>query len=144
MLQNLLDNEVSIIPFRFKYLHILHDLLKSNDYLHISTVNMKTLPKIGYIALLGNHPIAAGFLRRVEGGYAQLDTLTTSKHFGSQVRNQGINKVVDALLLDAKDLRLHGVIAFTEEKSIRDRAEVLGFKVLPNHSLMALKLTNPD
>jgi hypothetical protein len=105
---------------------------------------MKTLPKIGYIAMLGGHPIAAGFLRRVEGGYAQLDTLTTSKHFGSLARNQGINKVVDALLQDAKELRLHGVIAFTEEKSIKDRAEALGFKILPNHNLMALALTNQD
>jgi hypothetical protein len=132
-------DEVSIIPFKFKYLGILHDILKSNDYLHISTVNMKTLPKIGYIALLGGHPIAAGFLRRVEGGYAQLDTLTSNKYFGSQVRHQGIKKVVDALLQDAKDLKLHGIIAFTEDSGVLSRAKELDFKELP-HKLIGLKL----
>jgi hypothetical protein len=138
------DNEVSIIPFRFKYLHILHDLLKSNDYLHISTVNMKTLPKIGYIAMLGGHPIAAGFLRRVEGGYGQVDTLTSNKYFGSQIRHQGIVKVLDALLQDAKDLRLHGVIGFTCDKSIFERTQTMGFHALSEYSMVAIKLTNQD
>jgi hypothetical protein len=135
-----LDNELSIIPFRFKYLSTLHELLKSNDYLHMSTVTMKTLPKIGYIALLGNHPIAAGFLRRVEGGYAQIDTLTSNKAFGSLIRHQGIKLVVENLLQDAKDLNLHGIIAFSVDDGILDRAETLGFKTLP-HSLIALNLS---
>lgn len=135
-----LDKEISIIPFRFKYLSTLHDLLKTNDYLHISTVNMKTLPKIGYIALLGGHPIAAGFLRRVEGGYAQIDTLTSNKNFGSLVRHQGIKLVVDTLLQDAKDLKLHGIIAFSTDDGVLSRAEQLGFKSLP-HSLIALNMS---
>jgi hypothetical protein len=131
--------EISIVPFRYKYLKALHDLLSSNDYLGISDVNMKTLPKIGYIALMNGHPIAAGFLRRVEGGYAQLDTLTSNKFFGSQVRHAGIAKVVDALLDEAKVLRLKGVIAFTGDVSILKRAEDLGFHTL-EHKLIALKL----
>lgn len=137
--REVLVNEVSLIPFRYRYLSILHDLLKSNDYLNISTVNMKTLPKIGYVALLGGHPIAAGFLRRVEGGYAQIDTLTSNKHFGSQIRHQGIKVVIDALIQDAKDLKLHGIIAFTQDDGILSRAEALGFKAL-THQLIALKL----
>lgn len=135
-----MDNELSIIPFRFKYLSTLHELLNSNDYLGISEVNMKTLPKIGYIALMGGHPIAAGFLRRVEGGYAQFDTLTSNKHFGSLVRHKGIELIVDHLLQDAKDLRLKGIIAFTTDDGILDRADKMGFKTL-THSVIALKLT---
>ena len=132
--------EISIVPFRFKYLKALHDLLGSNDYLGISDVNMKTLPKIGYIALRGGHPIAAGFLRRVEGGYAQLDTLTTNKYMGSIIRHEGINKVVDALIQDAKDLQLRGIIAFSRDYSIIKRAEDLGFHTLGEQKLFALKL----
>lgn len=131
--------EISIIPFRYKYLSTLHDLLNANDYIGISEVTMKTLPKIGYIALMGGHPIAAGFLRRVEGGYGQLDTLTSNPHFGSLVRHEGIKLVVDTLIQDAKDLRLQGLIAFTVDKGILSRAEDCGFHTL-KHSLIALKL----
>lgn len=131
--------EISLIPFRYKYLKSLHDLLNSNDFIGISDVNMKTLPKIGYIAMMNGHPIAAGFLRRVEGGYAQLDTLTSNKFFGSQIRHEGIKKVVDALINDAKDLQLRGIIAFTRDLGILSRAEDIGFKTL-EHTLIALKL----
>lgn len=131
--------EISLIPFRYKYLKALHDLLNSNDYVGISDVNMKTLPKIGYIAMMNGHPIAAGFLRRVEGGYAQFDTLTSNRYFGSQVRHEGIKKVVDALVSDAKDLQLRGIIAFTVDSGIIKRAEDIGFQSL-KHSVIALKL----
>jgi len=131
--------EVNLIPFRFKYLKTLHDLLESNDYIGLSDVNMKTLPKIGYIATMNGHPIAAGFLRRVEGGYGQLDTLTSNKFFGSKIRHAGIVKVVDALLEDAKDLKLKGIVAFTVDSGILKRSADLGFKELP-HKLIALKL----
>lgn len=132
-------NEISIVPFRFKYLKALQSILETNDYIGISDVNMKTLPKIGYIAMMGGYPIAAGFLRRVEGGYAQLDTLTTNKTYGSLVRHQGIEGIVKTLIQDAKDLQLHGIVAFTSDYSVIKRSEDLGFQTL-KHSLIALKL----
>lgn len=115
-------------------------MLKSQHYVDTSHITMKTLPKIGYIALLNKHPIAAGFLRRVEGGYAQLDGLTSNAHFGSLIRHEGIKKVVDALLSDAKDLRLNGIMAFTEDQGVLDRAKTIGFQVV-NQTLIALPLT---
>lgn len=133
------DNEISIVPFRYKYLSSLLDLLNANNYLGISTVTMKTLPNIGYIALRNGYPVAAGFLRRVEGGYAQLDTLTTNPIFGSIVRNEAIDLIVKMLITDAKDLKLHGIIAFTSYQSIIDRAKSIGFNEL-EHSLIALDL----
>lgn len=132
--------DISIIPFRFKYLKSLIDLLESNDYIGISEVNMKTLPKIGYIALRQGHPIAAGFLRRVEGGYAQFDTLTTNKYMGSIIRHEGICKVVDALIQDAKDLQLRGIVAFSSDLGTIKRAEDFGFRILSDQKLIALKL----
>lgn len=94
------------------------------------TVNMKSLPKIGYIALLNNQPIAAGFLRRVEGGYAQIDTLLSNPYFGSMIRHDGITKVVNNLLEDAKDLELKGIIAFTSDAGVIKRAKDIGFHVV--------------
>lgn len=100
---------------------------------------MKTLPKIGYMALMNGHPIAAGFLRRVEGGYAQIDTLTSNKQFGSIVRHEGIKLIVDTLVNDAKDLKLKGIIAFTKDAGIIKRAEDIGFHVV-EQSLIALRI----
>lgn len=115
-------------------------MLSDREYLGISTVNMQTLPKIGYIALLNKQPIAAGFLRRVEGGYAQLDTLVSNPYYGSLIRHEGIDKVVKALIDDAKDLKLHGIIAFSSDSGVLSRAETLGFTQI-NQSLIVLRTT---
>lgn len=100
---------------------------------------MKTLPKIGYMVLRNGHPVAAGFLRRVEGGYGQLDTLTSNPMFGSLIRHQALELVVNTLLQDAKDLNMLGIISFSVDKGILERAKGLGFHTLP-HSLIALSL----
>lgn len=89
--------------------------------------------------MLNDQPIAAGFLRRVEGGYAQMDTLVSNMHFGSIVRHEGITKVVNNLIEDAKVLKLEGVIAFTSDSGILKRAKELGFYAL-DQSLIALPL----
>lgn len=115
-------------------------MLKDREYLAISTVNMKTLPKIGWMTLLNKQPIAAGFLRRVEGGYAQLDTLVSNPYYGSLIRHEGIDKVVKALIDDAKDLKLHGIIAFSSDSGVLSRAETLGFTQI-NQSLIVLRTT---
>lgn len=91
---------------------------------------MKTLPKIGYIATLNNQPIAAGFLRRVEPSFAQIDTLCSSSHFGSQIRHIGISKVVTALVQDAKDLKLDGILGFSMDEGTIQRALSMGFHML--------------
>lgn len=105
----------------------------------ISDVNMKTLPKIGYIALVNNRPVAAGFLRRVEGGYAQLDGLTSNPYYGSLVRHKGIEIVVDHLISAARQLKLNGIIAFTADNGVLSRAAGLGFTTV-DQSLIALRL----
>lgn len=122
--------EIKLFPFKFKHLSLLHDMLSSQKYLNISDISMKTLPKIGYIAMLGNTPVAAGFLRRVEGGYAQMDGLCSNAYLGSIVRHEGVSKVVLSLIEDSNRLGLHGIIAFTKDQGVLKRAESLGFKTL--------------
>ncbi len=131
--------EISLVPFSFKYLPMLYEMLKTQDYLDISHISMKTLPRIGYIALLNKQPIAAGFLRRVEGGYAQLDGLTSNAYLGSIIRHEGINKVVQALINESKDLKLHGIIAITKDQSVVKRAKELKFQVIED-TLITLRL----
>lgn len=114
-------------------------MLKDRNFINISIINMKSLPKIGYIALLHNQPIAAGFLRRVEGNYAQIDTLVSNPYFGGIIRHEGIKKVVDSLIEDAKDLKLNGIIAFTADEGVLSRAKTLGFQVV-DQTLISLSL----
>lgn len=123
--------EINVIPFKFKHLPLLLEMHKSQGYLHLSDINMRTLPKTGYIALMNNQPIAAGFLRRLEPCYAQLDTLVSNAYFGSKIRHEGVKKVVDALLDEAKRLKLEGILAITTDEGILKRAKELGFHTLP-------------
>lgn len=108
-------------------------------YPHVQLLEMKALPKIGYMSFLGNEPIAAGFLRRLEGGYGQIDTLASNPLFGGQIRHEGVKLVVDALIMEAKALKLHGIIAYTNDPGVLNRAQSLGFVEL-NQRVIALKL----
>ena len=118
---------------------MLIEMLESQKYHDIKSISMKSLPKIGFIACLGNQPIAAGFLRRVEGNIAQLDGLTSNAHFHGMIRHDGINLVVDALIEEAKRLKLDGIIATTSDLSIVARSKILGFHEVPQ-TIIALKL----
>jgi len=122
--------EINTVPFKFKHFKHLLDLLESNNYPDLHSITMKTLPKVGYITYLGDQPIAAGFLRRLEPCFAQIDTLVSNKMFGSQVRHSGIEKVVDSLLDDAKRLKLKGIVAHTADQGILDRAKSIGFHIV--------------
>lgn len=139
MLDDSKEIEISIIPFRFKHLGMVVDLHASQNYMGIEQITMKNLPKIGYIAMMGKQPVACGFLRRVEGGFAQMDTLASNNYFGSQIRHVGVQAVVDALINEAKQLKLRGIISFSTDCSILRRAEAIGFHKV-EHTLIALSL----
>ena len=121
---------------------MLLDMLTGQEYMALDDFAYKTLPKIGYIALLDKSPVAAGFLRKVEGNVvAQIDSLVSNPYFGSIVRHRGISMVIDQLTADAKELKLKGVYAFTIEPSVIERAESIGFHVL-KHTLIAKPLVD--
>ncbi len=100
---------------------------------------MQNLPKIGYICYFGKQPVAAGFLRRVEPDYAQMDTFISNPYFGSKVRHEALNKIIDALIDDAKQLELKGILAFTKDQGIFKRATERGFTVI-EQALLSLRL----
>lgn len=134
-----MSSNLTIYPFKFKHLKALHSMLSSQQYEGISAITMKTLPKTGYIVFLGDQPIAAGFLRRLEPCYCQIDTLVTSAHFGSQVRHKAISFLVDELINEAKRLKLKGIVCHTSDKGILERAKSLGFHIVPQ-TIIALPL----
>jgi len=126
---------VSITPFKYKHYAALIEMLTSNQADFVKFLDYKTLPKMGYIALLNDQPVAAGFLRRVEGGYGQLDTFASNPYFGSKIRHEGLTLVAETLLADAKDLKLKGLLLITKDPGILHRAQAKGFTVI-NQILM--------
>lgn len=121
--------EISLIPYKAKHFRLIQELHASNKA-HFAETN-KTLPKIGYIALLGNEPIACGFVRRLEPVFAQIDSLASNGSFGSAIRHAGIKLVVDALLEDCKQLKFQVITCWTNDKGITQRSIDHGFQVIP-------------
>ena len=131
---------MNLHPFKFKHLQQLIDMHKSNSYMDIASLQMKTLPKIGYIATTDTGaPVAAGFLRRVEPSFAQIDTLVSNAYLGSIARHEGISLIVDELLADAKRLKLEGIICLTSDTGVLSRAKAKGFHIV-NQTVIAVKL----
>lgn len=117
-------------------------MLKDQNYEgDLSEFTMQYLPKIGYMAFLDKIPVAAGFLRRVEGNLVgQIDGLTSNPQFGSIIRNEALDKVVNQIVSDGKVLGLKGLYAHTTVESVYKRAVATGFHVT-EHSILALPLT---
>lgn len=129
---------ITIVPYDNTYYEDLIVLHASNGSKLGETP--ESLPQIGYIATEGSTVVAAGFLRRVEGNMALLDTLATNKALSSDMRHDGISAVVDSLIKEAKRLELKYFMAFTVDDGIIQRAFDLGFAIT-NQRLIVLDLS---
>jgi hypothetical protein len=118
---------MNLLPFKHRHYKELISLLSANECPWLGTVNYKTLPKIGYLAEVNGTMVAAGFLRKVEGGYGQLDTFVTNPYLGSQVRHEGIELVTNALLEEARTLEMIGILITSRDTGIISRAKERGF-----------------
>jgi len=105
-----------------------------------SIITKATLPKLGYIAYNDEmEPIAAAFLRQVEGGYGQLDTMVSNSQLSGMIRHNALSMIVDSLISDARALNLQGLICYTRDESVIRRAQSIGFH-LCSHAVISLDL----
>jgi len=96
-----------------------------------SNMHLEALPKTGFIVRSHDgKPIAAGFLRLVEGGTAQLDTLITNPSMTSQERNDGLDLLVQTLIITAKSMNIIGLMCTSTVQSILMRSQKYGFTPL--------------
>lgn len=95
------------------------------------------LPKIGVMAT----DVAVGFLRMVEGGFAQIDGLITNPRASAEDRHLGNNLITTELCAIAEKLGIKAIIANSTDLNTIARAERHGFVVLP-HKLFVKKLNN--
>jgi hypothetical protein len=131
---------VNITTFKpKKHFEVLLDMHLAQGSKTYDILDLNTLPRIGYIVYSDTeyHYVAAGFLRMVEGGFAQIDTLVTNPNITGDVRNEGLTLLVDTLIKTAKDMELKGIYSMTTNGSIIDRALKLGFFV-SNHVVIVL------
>lgn len=92
---------------------------------------LKEMPKVGYVTYNGEQPVAFAFLRKVEGGFGQIDGLTSNPECSAEDRHQGIDLAVSALLDKAKKLNIFQLMFTSEDAGTIMRSEKYGFKKSP-------------
>lgn len=95
------------------------------------------MPKYGYIAYIDGLPVAAAFLRRVEGGFGQLDGLVTDPLAPGVIRHEAIDAIVNEILKLAKELGIKAITAHSMDKSTLSRSAKHGFAALPHTMIVA-------
>ena len=100
---------------------------------------MEELPSVGLIAIDGDTPIAAGFLRYIEGNFALLDGLITNPTQLGSTRHAAIDAVVSGLISIAVRLGYTRLMANSVDESTLTRSLKHGFKPL-DHKVIVLDL----
>lgn len=98
------------------------------------------LPDIGLMVTDEDGKIAAGFLRRVEGGFFLMDSLIANPESSGKRRYQAIDLLVQGLLAKARELGLKKVLAFTRERAILKRSVKHGFRIL-DHVVIGISIS---
>lgn len=106
----------------------------------INSTLVEDLPEYGVMAFEHDLPIAAGFLRKVEGGYAMLDSLITNPNAPPDIRNVILDRVTTKLIDTARRNKLKALIANSLDKNTLMRSAKHGFTSLP-HTLIVLNLS---
>lgn len=121
---------IKVIPFKYKHYDMILSMLKDHETPWANNISYKTLPKIGYIALLGKQPIAAAFLRKIEGGYGYLDTFVSNPYFGSKIRHEALCLISNNLMEEAKNQSMTGVLCSSANPGLVQRAKDNGFTII--------------
>lgn len=98
------------------------------------------MPKVGFIAYSDNRPIAASFLRQMEGGHAQVDGMTSNPEESSELRHEALDKLTEYVVQAAKDLNISTLMAFTRDKHTLVRGVHHGFTHVPDLAVIAMRL----
>lgn len=132
-------------------MYIVKSCKESNQYVRewltlrgLSVLGADDLPKIGYIAFERGEPIAAGYIRRVEGGTGLIDSLITNPDAPGDMRSSAIDLVVEHLLQTAIKANIHRLLAYSVDSNTLLRAEKrFGFSRLP-HTVICADLRKKD
>lgn len=96
-------------------------------------------PELGFVAHYEGIPVAVAFIRRVEGGYGQLDGLCSNPDFPGDMRSEAIDSVVLKIIHHAQHIGIKGLIAHSKDTNTLLRAKKHGF-VQSDQTIIALNL----
>lgn len=98
------------------------------------------LPEIGYIAYEDELPLAAGFLRRCEGGFGMIDSLITDPTAPSELRNEALDKITICILQYAKTNNINNIVAFSRDDNTLKRSLKHGFVLVDDYKVISIKV----
>jgi len=94
------------------------------------------MPALGAVAFVNGAPIAVGHIRRVEGGYGQIDGFITNPHADPEMRNKALDVLLTHLLREAESKCRRGILSFSRDKNTIARAERHGFTRMPKEFVL--------
>lgn len=89
----------------------------------LTDLKIDSLPEVGFIV----PGLAAGFIRKVEGGYGLVDGYVTHPLMPPGQRDAALDLVTKALITYAEDNGITHLIAITREQNIVTRAQKHGY-----------------
>lgn len=95
------------------------------------------LPKTGFIFMVDNRPIAAGFYRHCEGHTAMLDSYISSPSETPELRNKALDLITKILLRTAERKGIKTMLAFSTDHNTITRSLAHGFEAIPH--IMSIK-----
>lgn len=105
--------------------------------------NSEDMPEIGFVSLEQDSVVSCGFLRRVEGGYAQFDGLATDPDAPPELRAKANDLIIDHICNVASEMGIKHILAYSTDINTILRAERHGFALLP-HALFVKNLNNNE
>lgn len=115
-----------------QHLHSMHEWLKARE----SYIPPRDeLPQIGYVV----DKIAMGFLRRMEGGFAQIDSLVTNPIASPEDRDQALDLIYSTLIDTARSIGIKALMGFTTNKNTLTRSLRHGFTI-SDHTFLTKRL----
>lgn len=130
---------IQIQEYQSGYYDYLEAMYDSQEYTDAREPS-ESLPSIGFIAFEGSVPIAAGFLRKIEGNYGMIDSLVTNAQSSSELRHEAIDLIVRHLIKSAKHLKMNSILSFSKDKSTLVRSISHGFMLSDKHVMLSLNL----
>lgn len=129
---------MKLIPYNeHEHFHSICDLLDSRN---LPIKAAYDLPEFGLVAIENDQVIAAGFLRKVEGYSAMMDSFITHPNAPGFIRDKAMNRLIVKLIKIAKHYDVKALFAFSQHLNTLTRAVNLGFTQLP-HSVLALDIS---
>lgn len=124
-----------------KDIGILKNLLKARNM----DVNMASdqYGVDGYVVYLNITPVAAGFLRKMEGDYGMLDAFITDPVILPEYRDKALDVLMSRLIDLARSQEITKLLAFTTDENTLKRVQKHGFGIVP-HTCTVMDLKNRD